>query len=261
MAAVGRATATVLETYSPPCPVAFVPSQVGGGRPAWRPAAQQAAEDWSCRQTAPTWPQSFLWSRAPMRSWCCTPHRPRPAQTCRWAAGGHGAAPCCLPRLTLRCPTQEGLEARGFRVKRLDTYDTRPVPGLAPAALEAARAAAVVAIASPSALKAWMGFVGAQHAAATSVACIGAPPLGQASCADSSIYKQLRAGSAQAGRRRGRRPSWASPGCTSPSSPAWLAWPAPYRRPWQQPRVPELVDAGCLVLSKHTAPLPRAKQP
>lgn len=53
---------------------------------------------------------------------------------------------------------QEGLAARGFAVERLNTYTTLPVPrgDLPAAAVAAARRAAVVALASPSAAKAWL---------------------------------------------------------------------------------------------------------
>ena len=53
---------------------------------------------------------------------------------------------------------QEGLAARGFEVDRLNTYTTLPVPrGDLPAdAVAAARRASVVALASPSAAKAWL---------------------------------------------------------------------------------------------------------
>ena len=69
---------------------------------------------------------------------------------------------------------QDGLEARGYKVVRLNTYNTVTVKDLNPAQEKAARAAKVVAIASPSTLKAWVEIVGQEHAAATSVACIGA---------------------------------------------------------------------------------------
>lgn len=48
---------------------------------------------------------------------------------------------------------QRGLESRGFKVLRLNTYDTLPVESLNEEELAAARAAAVVAFASPSAVK------------------------------------------------------------------------------------------------------------
>ena len=53
---------------------------------------------------------------------------------------------------------QEGLAARGFEVDRLNTYTTLPVPrgDLPAAAVAAARRASVVALASPSAAKAWL---------------------------------------------------------------------------------------------------------
>jgi uroporphyrinogen-III synthase len=48
---------------------------------------------------------------------------------------------------------QQGLLARGFNVVRLNTYDTLPVKDIQPATLEAAKRTAVVAVASPSAVK------------------------------------------------------------------------------------------------------------
>ena len=48
---------------------------------------------------------------------------------------------------------QSGLIARGFEVLRLNTYDTLPVTGLDLQLLEAAKAAAVVTVGSPSAIK------------------------------------------------------------------------------------------------------------
>ena len=53
---------------------------------------------------------------------------------------------------------QEGLSARGFEVDRLNTYTTLPVPrdDLPAVSVAAARRAAVVALASPSAVKAWL---------------------------------------------------------------------------------------------------------
>ena len=68
---------------------------------------------------------------------------------------------------------QEGLLARGFLVYRLNTYDTLPVTALDEDQLKIAREASVVAVASPSAVKAWVGFVGETAAAAVVVACIG----------------------------------------------------------------------------------------
>ena len=68
---------------------------------------------------------------------------------------------------------QEGLLARGFVVDRLNTYDTLPVTTLDARELELAKEAAVVAVASPSAVKAWVHFVGKEVAGRVSVACIG----------------------------------------------------------------------------------------
>ncbi|KAK9840769.1 hypothetical protein WJX81_003555 [Elliptochloris bilobata] len=67
---------------------------------------------------------------------------------------------------------QAGLAERGADVVRLNTYSTLPVSSLAPAALEQARHARVVAFASPSAVKAWLKLAGdgARHCSA---ACIG----------------------------------------------------------------------------------------
>ena len=74
---------------------------------------------------------------------------------------------------------QAGLAARGcFTVTRLNTYDTLAVPPgeLAPASLAAARGAAVVALASPSAVKAWVAALGGLEPARAgpAVAAIGA---------------------------------------------------------------------------------------
>lgn len=68
---------------------------------------------------------------------------------------------------------QGGLVRRGFEVRRLNTYDTLPVADLEPSMLDAARAAAVVAFASPSAVKAWVRLAGEDAAQATAAACIG----------------------------------------------------------------------------------------
>lgn len=68
---------------------------------------------------------------------------------------------------------QAGLAARGFDVLRLNTYDTLPVEALDPGALAAARRAAVVAVASPSAVRAWVCFAGPEAAARVAVAAIG----------------------------------------------------------------------------------------
>lgn len=53
---------------------------------------------------------------------------------------------------------QSGLEARGFQMTRLNTYDTVAVSTVDPERLQLAKQARVVAIASPSAVK--CGFQG-----------------------------------------------------------------------------------------------------
>eukprot|EP00892_Ulva_mutabilis_P001368 jgi/Ulvmu1/11231/UM073_0003.1 len=68
---------------------------------------------------------------------------------------------------------QDGLTARGFRVTRLDTYSTKPVKTVPEPELQAALACAVVAVAAPSALKAWLRIAGDSAAKARPVACIG----------------------------------------------------------------------------------------
>lgn len=68
---------------------------------------------------------------------------------------------------------QEGLLARGFVVERLNTYDTLPVTSLDEEQLAVAKEAEVVAVASPSAVRAWVQFVGEETAKKVAVACIG----------------------------------------------------------------------------------------
>ena len=68
---------------------------------------------------------------------------------------------------------QEGLLKRGFDVQRLNTYDTLPVTALNEKEIAAAREASVVAVASPSAVRAWVQFVGEETAQRVAVACIG----------------------------------------------------------------------------------------
>ena len=65
-------------------------------------------------------------------------------------------------------------------MERLNTYDTVPVRSLPAADLATARAARVVAFASPSAVKAWLECAGSKAAADMAVACIG---TGFATCA------------------------------------------------------------------------------
>lgn len=65
---------------------------------------------------------------------------------------------------------QEGLAARGFEVWRVDAYTTRTAANPDPEAVHLARCADVAAIASPSALDAWVEVVGSLPDRA---ACIG----------------------------------------------------------------------------------------
>ena len=58
-------------------------------------------------------------------------------------------------------------------VERLNTYNTVPVQSLPAADLAIAKAAQVVAFASPSAVKAWLECAGSQAAVDMGVACIG----------------------------------------------------------------------------------------
>jgi uroporphyrinogen-III synthase len=98
-------------------------------------------------------------------------------------AGGDGSPssspPTVLYPASAKAGTdlQTGLAARGFAVTRLATYDTLPVPAgeLDTNALAAARAASVVALASPSAVRAWVAAVGGLDAARAGpvVAAIG----------------------------------------------------------------------------------------
>eukprot|EP00611_Tribonema_gayanum_P006267 TRINITY_DN15563_c0_g1_i1.p1 TRINITY_DN15563_c0_g1~~TRINITY_DN15563_c0_g1_i1.p1 ORF type:complete len:300 (-),score=79.70 TRINITY_DN15563_c0_g1_i1:162-932(-) len=87
------------------------------------------------------------------------------------AAAGEGGAPRVLYPASARAPgtVQEGLEARGFHVVRLNTYDTGAA-AWSDADLSNAAHAAVAAFGSPSAVKAWVSHMGVEAAAA---ACIG----------------------------------------------------------------------------------------
>ena len=68
---------------------------------------------------------------------------------------------------------QEGLQDRGFDVRRLDTYTTVPVTQVTHEQLQQVAACEVVSIASPSALKAWLELVGPDVAKQARIACIG----------------------------------------------------------------------------------------
>ncbi|KAK4770535.1 hypothetical protein SAY87_031067 [Trapa incisa] len=68
---------------------------------------------------------------------------------------------------------EEGLSSRGFHVMRLNTYTTIPVHHLDQEVLEEAMSVPVLAVASPSAVKAWVNIISEQECWNNSVACIG----------------------------------------------------------------------------------------
>lgn len=68
---------------------------------------------------------------------------------------------------------EEGLLKRGFEVTRLNTYTTAPVNQVDQKVLNQALAAPVVAVASPSAVRAWVNLIPEFERWKNSVACIG----------------------------------------------------------------------------------------
>ncbi|XP_073021176.1 uroporphyrinogen-III synthase, chloroplastic-like [Primulina eburnea] len=68
---------------------------------------------------------------------------------------------------------EEGLAKRGFEVTRLNTYTTEPVKYVDPMALEQALFIPVVAVASPSAVRAWLSVLPESPLWDNAVACIG----------------------------------------------------------------------------------------
>ncbi|XVF63991.1 hypothetical protein PTKIN_Ptkin09bG0131400 [Pterospermum kingtungense] len=68
---------------------------------------------------------------------------------------------------------EEGLSSRGFQVMRLNTYTTVPVDYVDQIVLEKALSAPVVAVASPSAVGAWVNLISEPDSWSNSVACIG----------------------------------------------------------------------------------------
>ncbi|XP_052202078.1 uroporphyrinogen-III synthase, chloroplastic isoform X2 [Diospyros lotus] len=68
---------------------------------------------------------------------------------------------------------EEGLSNRGFEVTRLNTYTTVPVHHVDHLLLRLAVSAPVVAVASPSAVRAWVNLISESHVWSNSVACIG----------------------------------------------------------------------------------------
>ncbi|XP_030460581.2 uroporphyrinogen-III synthase, chloroplastic, partial [Syzygium oleosum] len=68
---------------------------------------------------------------------------------------------------------EEGLSNRGFEVTRLNTYSTIPVSHVDEIILKEALCAPVVAVASPSAVRAWINLIREPESWTNSVACIG----------------------------------------------------------------------------------------
>ncbi|KAI3889788.1 hypothetical protein MKX03_033826 [Papaver bracteatum] len=66
-----------------------------------------------------------------------------------------------------------GLTARGFEVTRLNTYSTVPVYDVDQMVLAQALSAPVVAVASPSAVRAWVNLISEAESWDNAVACIG----------------------------------------------------------------------------------------
>ncbi|XP_017981286.1 PREDICTED: uroporphyrinogen-III synthase, chloroplastic isoform X3 [Theobroma cacao] len=67
----------------------------------------------------------------------------------------------------------EGLSSRGFQVMRLNTYTTVLVDHVDQIVLEKALSVPVVAVASPSAVQAWVNLISKPDSWSNSVACIG----------------------------------------------------------------------------------------
>ncbi|XP_058097052.1 uroporphyrinogen-III synthase, chloroplastic [Magnolia sinica] len=68
---------------------------------------------------------------------------------------------------------EEGLSDRGFEVTRLNTYSTVPVRNVDQTFLTQALSAPVVAVASPSAIRAWVNLIPKSESWNNSIACIG----------------------------------------------------------------------------------------
>ncbi|KAI3758978.1 hypothetical protein L6452_06551 [Arctium lappa] len=68
---------------------------------------------------------------------------------------------------------EEGLSKRGFQITRLNTYTTEPVEHVDQMILQQSLSASVVAVASPSAVRAWVNLLPEPENWSGSVACIG----------------------------------------------------------------------------------------
>lgn len=90
------------------------------------------------------------------------------------AAGSEGRATTLLYPASAKAQDtlQNGLEARGFSVTRLDTYDTVPATWTAEQ-LSLAASANIACFASPSAIKAWLKNTASIDAPRAIAACIG----------------------------------------------------------------------------------------
>ncbi|CAH2060795.1 unnamed protein product [Thlaspi arvense] len=75
--------------------------------------------------------------------------------------------------LSMICILEEGLSRRGFEVLRLNTYTTVPVQSVDAMLLQQALSAPVLAVASPSAVRAWMNLIQNAEQWGNYVACIG----------------------------------------------------------------------------------------
>ncbi|KAF5201212.1 Uroporphyrinogen-iii synthase protein, partial [Thalictrum thalictroides] len=71
------------------------------------------------------------------------------------------------------CEIEEGLANRGFEVTRLNTYSTVPVHDVNNKVLAEALSVPVVAVASPSAVRAWISLLPEAEGWDHAVACIG----------------------------------------------------------------------------------------
>ncbi|KAG6437959.1 hypothetical protein SASPL_102890 [Salvia splendens] len=68
---------------------------------------------------------------------------------------------------------EEGLAKRGFEVMRLNTYTTEPVSNVDQMVFDQALVTPVIAVASPSALRAWVSLIPEEQQWDNAVACIG----------------------------------------------------------------------------------------
>eukprot|EP01025_Chloroclados_australasicus_P008909 TRINITY_DN1330_c0_g1_i3.p1 TRINITY_DN1330_c0_g1~~TRINITY_DN1330_c0_g1_i3.p1 ORF type:complete len:228 (+),score=28.20 TRINITY_DN1330_c0_g1_i3:212-895(+) len=83
---------------------------------------------------------------------------------------------------------QTALTTRGFAVIRLNTYNTVGVTKLSQDILEQAKKADIVAVASPSAVKAWKMFIDEEQMTSQILACIGST---SAETADKLGFKKV----------------------------------------------------------------------